>query len=114
MSLAQASPGGDFTQFDAAELRDAYRSKAVSPVELISAVLDRIQRLNGHVNAFAWLDADAALLSAKESEQRWRRGEPLSAIDGVPVTLKDLLLVQGWPTRRGSKAVDADQAWNED
>ena len=114
MSLVQASPGSDLALFDAGALSDAYRSKAVSPVAVIFAVLDRIQCLNGYVNAFAWLDADAALLSAKESERRWYRGEPLSVIDGVPVTLKDLLLVQGWPTRRGSKAVDANQAWHED
>ncbi len=110
----QRSPDGDHTALSAAELIDAYRSKALSPVEVASAVLDRIQRLNQRVNAFAWLDADAALRSAKDSERRWQRSEPLGVVDGVPVTLKDLILAKGWPTRRGSKAFDPAQAWDED
>src|SRR5215469_8399599 len=40
--------------------------------------------------------------------------EPLSFIDGVPATIKDLVLTKGWPTLRGSRTVDASQSWNED
>lgn len=102
------------TALRADELIAAYRSKALSPVEVVSAAFERIRLLNEHVNAFAWLDADAALLSAKDSERRWQRSEPLGAVDGVPVTLKDLILAKGWPTRRGSKAIDPGQTWDED
>ena len=42
------------------------------------------------------------------------KGEPLSRIDGVPALIKDLLLVKGWPTLRGSKTVDPNQPWEQD
>jgi aspartyl-tRNA(Asn)/glutamyl-tRNA(Gln) amidotransferase subunit A len=78
------------------------------------ATLDRIEQFNPHVNAFALLDPEFALATARESEQRWQRGEPLGRVDGVPVALKDLVLAKGWPTLRGSRAIDPAQDWNED
>ncbi|MGZ4708027.1 MAG: amidase family protein, partial [Acidimicrobiales bacterium] len=47
-------------------------------------------------------------------EARWMRGEPKGLLDGVPVSIKDLLLTKGWPTLRGSKTVDAKGPWNDD
>jgi aspartyl-tRNA(Asn)/glutamyl-tRNA(Gln) amidotransferase subunit A len=105
---------GDVTSLTAVELVAHYRAKTLSPVDVTRAVLDRIRRLDSRVNAFAFVDADAALASAKESEERWRRDEPLGLIDGVPVALKDLILARGWPTLRGSRAVDPAQDWSED
>lgn len=58
------------------------------------------------------LDAESKLASAAESEKRWQRGEPLGLVDGVRVALKDLILARGWPTLRGSRAVDPNQDWN--
>jgi aspartyl-tRNA(Asn)/glutamyl-tRNA(Gln) amidotransferase subunit A len=52
--------------------------------------------------------------SAAASEARWRGGEPLGPLDGVPTSLKDLILTRGWPTRRGSHTVDPDQPWDVD
>src|SRR6185437_2384632 len=66
------------------------------------------------LNAFCVVDADRALRAARESEARWMRGTPVGLLDGVPVSIKDLLLTTGWPTLRGSRTVDADQTWNED
>ena len=43
-----------------------------------------------------------------------RRGAPAGLVDGVPATIKDLVLTKGWPTLRGSQAVSPDQPWNED
>ena len=105
---------GDVAFLSAVELVAHYRAKTLSPVDVTRAILDRIQRLDPHVNAFAVLDAEAALASAKQSEVRWRRGEPLGLVDGVPVALKDLILAKGWPTLRGSRAIDPAQDWNED
>ncbi len=98
----------------ATELVERYRAGALSPVEVTRAVLDRIASLNPVFNAFCVLDEEAALKNALESEQRWRRGKPLGAVDGVPTTVKDLILAKGWPTRRGSKTVDPAQKWEED
>ena len=92
----------------------AYRRRELSPVEVAQAVLQRIEQLNPHYNAFCLVDADEALRSAMRSEERWQKNEPLSFIDGVPATIKDLVLTRGWPTLRGSRTVDASQSWDED
>ena len=62
---------------------------------------DRIARLNPALNAFAVLDNRAAE-AARASETRWLAGRPLGLLDGVPCTVKDLVDVAGFPTRRGS------------
>ena len=96
------------------ELTQQYRSRELSPVEVTRAVLARIARLNPIYNAFCVLDEQAALESARQSEQRWLSGKPLGPADGVPTTIKDLILAKGWPTLRGSRTIDPNQTWNED
>jgi aspartyl-tRNA(Asn)/glutamyl-tRNA(Gln) amidotransferase subunit A len=113
-NVSDATSGADVAFLSAVELVELYRQRKLSPVEVTRAILDRIQRLEPKINAFALLDADSALASAERSEQRWYRGEPAGLIDGVPVALKDLILAKGWPTLRGSRAVDPNQEWNED
>jgi len=98
----------------ATNLLRLYRAKRASPVEATQACLSRIEALNEKLNAFCVVDADRALRAARESEGRWMRGTPAGSLDGVPVSIKDLLLTSGWPTLRGSRTVDADQTWNED
>ena len=93
----------------AEELLSLYASRTLSPVEALKAVTERIARLNPFVNAFAALNS-RALTQAGESEARWAVGRPLGPLDGVPVTIKDLLNVSGLPTRRGSKLSDAAPA----
>ncbi len=91
----------------AAELRRLYARGALSPIEALQAVLERVARLNPRVNAFAVLNP-RALDAAGESEQRWRSGHPLSPLDGVPCTVKDLVDLAGFPTRRGSRTTSAE------
>jgi aspartyl-tRNA(Asn)/glutamyl-tRNA(Gln) amidotransferase subunit A len=98
----------------ATELLNLYRSKELSPVEVTRAVLERIDRLNPLLNAFCLVDADAAMALARESEARWMKGAPLGALDGVPVSIKDVFLTRGWPTLRGSKTIDRKGPWLED
>jgi aspartyl-tRNA(Asn)/glutamyl-tRNA(Gln) amidotransferase subunit A len=83
-------------------LAAAYARGELSPVEALQAVLERVARLNPQLNAFAVLDPQA-LRAAGESAARWRAGRPLGPLDGVPVTIKDLIDVAGFPTRRGSR-----------
>jgi len=103
----------DLLTLSAAELLHLYRAKRTSPVEVARAALQRIDKLNPVLNAFCFVAPDA-LAAAKESEARWMKGEPRGALDGVPVTVKDLLLTKGWPTMRGSKTVDPKGPWNDD
>ena len=104
----------EIARLTAVELGEAYRSKALSPVEATRAALDQIERFNGAVNAFCLIDAGRALRDAKASEDRFARGEPLGPLDGVTATIKDLLLSEGWPTLRGSRTIARDQPWTED
>ena len=98
----------------AVDLLAQYRAKKLSPVEATRSALARIDRLNPRFNAFRLVDEAAALASARASEARWMKGEPIGLVDGVPATVKDLLITKGWSTLRGSKAVEPNQAWDED
>lgn len=98
----------------ATELVAAYRDGELSPVEATRDVLERIERLDPEVNAFCLVDAERALASASESEQRWQAGEPTGIVDGVPTSIKDIFLTAGWPTLRGSKTISPDQQWQTD
>jgi aspartyl-tRNA(Asn)/glutamyl-tRNA(Gln) amidotransferase subunit A len=78
-----------------------YESGRLSPVEALQAVTSRIDRFNPLLNAFAVLD-ERAIEAARASETRWRAGRPIGLLDGVPCTVKDLVDVARFPTRRGS------------
>jgi len=106
--------GDDIVWLGAAELLAAYRAGNLSPVEATRAVIDRAAKLNPVLNAFCLIDPESALESARASETRWRRNEPLGLLDGVPVSVKDIILTRGWPTLRGSRTVDPNQRWDED
>lgn len=87
----------------ATEMLELFRSGALSPVEATRATLDAIERHDGDLNAFCLVDQEGALAAARDSEARWRAGEPRGRLDGVPTTVKDVVIAKGWPTRRGSR-----------
>lgn len=62
------------------------------------------------INAFCRVDAKEALAAARAAEKRWRKKKPLSPIDGVPVSIKELVRVKGWPASMGSKLTDKSPA----
>lgn len=98
----------------ATELVAAYRAGELSPVEATQDVLHRIDQVDRQVRAFCLVDPDRALQAAKASEQRWQQGLPQGLVDGVPISIKDVYLTQGWPTLRGSKVVSPEQEWAVD
>ena len=108
----------DLTQTPANELLTLYRSGQASPVDVTQAVLKRIERVNPQINAFCLVDEQAALASARASEARWQahrqQGTPVGALEGVPASIKDLILTRGWPTLRGSRTIDPNQPWEVD
>ncbi|MDZ4868900.1 MAG: amidase family protein, partial [Alphaproteobacteria bacterium] len=93
----------DVGVWSAAETAQAFAARTLSPVEATRAALRRIVAFDGAVNAYCLIDEDGALEAARASEARWMRGAPLSAIDGVTASVKELMLAKGWPTRRASK-----------
>jgi aspartyl-tRNA(Asn)/glutamyl-tRNA(Gln) amidotransferase subunit A len=97
----------------ATALLEGYRRRTLSPVEVAAAVLKRIEALNPRLNAFN-LISERALEEAKASEARWHSGHPMGLLDGVPVSIKDIILTKCWPTLRGSKTVDPKGPWNDD
>lgn len=86
----------------AAELSVAFAAGRLSPLDVTGQLLDRISRLDPLLRAFAAVDRTGALSAAAASEARWAKGEPLSRLDGVPVSIKDSLVVAGLPCRWGS------------
>ncbi|MFI9769192.1 amidase [Streptomyces sp. NPDC052415] len=104
----------DLTGLTAVQLLDGYRAGAFSPVDATRAVLERAERIQPEVNAFVRITAEQALAQAGASAERWRRGEPAGLLDGVPVTVKDILLMRGAPTLKGSKTISERGTWDED
>lgn len=90
-----------------AALTHAFRTGARSPVELAQVALAQAEAINPLLNAFLTIDHDGALAAARASEARWRAGTPLSPIDGIPTTLKDIVWVKDWSVRYGSATTPA-------
>jgi len=109
-----AEPSAPLELVPATELLERFRRRAVSPVEVVDAVLATIDRADSELNAFCLVDPEQARAAARASEGRWERGGPCGLLDGVPVAIKDLLLTRGWPTLRGSLAIDPEQSWDDD
>ena len=98
-------PATDPALLSAEDMLALYARRSLSPVEVLQAVTERVARLNPGLNAFAVMNP-RALEAAGESEARWRVGRPLGLLDGVPCTVKDLVDLAGFPTRRGSRTSD--------
>jgi aspartyl-tRNA(Asn)/glutamyl-tRNA(Gln) amidotransferase subunit A len=98
----------DIALLSATELTGLYRTRALSPVEAVKAAIALIERLNGAVNAYCHLDPEGALAAAEASQARWLAGAPCGVVDGIPVGVKDNILVAGMPARFGSRLTGAD------
>jgi len=101
-------------QLTAVQLLQHFRDKSLSPVEVTEDALLRIERYNPVVNAYCHVDPRGALDAARASEQRWFKGDPCGALDGVPASIKDLTLTAGMPTRKGSRTSSAEGPWDVD
>ncbi|WP_340561311.1 amidase [Streptomyces sp. GSL17-111] len=104
----------DLTALTAGRLVAGYAAGDFSPVEVTRAALERAEGVDPRVNAFVRIDGDTALEQARASAERWRRGAPAGLVDGVPVTVKDILLQRGAPTYKGSWTISDAGPWEED
>jgi aspartyl-tRNA(Asn)/glutamyl-tRNA(Gln) amidotransferase subunit A len=91
-------------RLSAAQLASAFAGRQLSPVEVARQALARIERREARINAMYRIDGEGALAAARASEARWRAGRPLSALDGVPVTLKENIATRGDPSPIGTRA----------
>lgn len=85
------------------ELAPLVRKKKVSPVELLEAILARIETLNPRLNAYITVTADSARAEAKSAEREIARGRWRGPLHGIPISLKDNIATQGIRTTAGSK-----------
>src|SRR5215472_5720547 len=85
------------------QLTAGFSSGRFTPLEVAQATLARAEQVQERFNAFSLIDVDGALAMAKESTARWRSGTPLSSVDGVPTTIKDIVWVKDWAVRYGSR-----------
>ena len=104
----------DIPYLYAHQLVHAYRCGELTPVEVALATLERAHSLEPSLSAFQLIDDEATLAAARASAVRWASGEPWGRLDGVPVSIEDIVLTKGWPTLCGSKVVDASGRWDED
>ena len=83
----------------------AYNTLSLSPTEVLSSTLENMKNLR-YLNAFNWdvrNNSDEIMRMAAKSEERYKQGKPLSAIDGIPISFKDNYLVKNMPSTAGSK-----------
>ena len=93
----------DLAFMSVADLSGAIRTKRVSPVEVVGAVLDRIERLNPRLNAYCLVTGESARQEAREAEAAVMRGDPLPPLHGVPISVKDIVITRGVRTTFGSR-----------
>ncbi len=87
----------------AVELAQRIRARELSPVELVEAVLARIEAVNPKIQAYCTVAADQARAAAQAAEARVARGEPLGPLHGIPISIKDLTATAGIRTTFGSR-----------
>jgi Asp-tRNA(Asn)/Glu-tRNA(Gln) amidotransferase A subunit family amidase len=87
----------------AMELKEAYDSGTLSPVEVLEDILERIKRYNPELNAIITLTEASALTAARKAEKDIKDGRKVGPLAGVPVTIKDMIFTKGIRTTFGSK-----------
>ena len=100
----------DLADQTALELAKLYRDGRAQPGQTAEACLGRIGRDDGVVNAFCIVDEKDVRAQAARSEERWWRELPMGQLEGVPVAVKDVFDMRGWPNRKGSRATSAEPA----
>ena len=93
----------DLWTLPATELSRRYRDREATPLEVLDAVLGRLDEVNGELNAVVTLDRDGAVAAARASGERWRHGKAAGPLDGVPITVKDNIPVAGLRSTWGSR-----------
>jgi len=94
----------DFWRMSAVELLDGYARRAFTPIEVTSALLDRIAEKDGPLRAYLAVDRDGAMAAARRAEAAWSQPGERPLLCGVPVNVKDTIEMAGMPTTYGSLA----------
>jgi len=84
------------------EASQALRRGEITPLDLVQTCLDRIHRYDAQVRAWVLVDEAGARQAAGEAEREWKAGIDRGPLHGIPVGIKDIFDMAGWPTRAGS------------
>src|SRR5260221_14400782 len=87
----------------ATDLLAAYKSKKLSPVEAVDAVIARIEAWEPRLKGLYAPDFGEARKQAQAAEKRWQQGKPQGALDGVPITIKENIPTKGLPVPLGTE-----------
>lgn len=103
-------------ELSARELHAGYEARTFSPEEVVTAIFERINALEPSLNAFISQTRESALEQARDAARAWRLrdGKQLPPLLGIPITLKDLVDVQGVPTTMGSLITDRRPARSDE
>ena len=96
-------PGNELCYLSIREASQLLRRRKISTVELLNAVLERIDRLNPELNAFITIAAERALADAQRAQREIARGKNRGPLHGIPLLIKDNIETQGIRTTAGSK-----------
>ena len=95
------------------DARAAFADGSDTPIAYLERCLEVVAAREPVVKAFASLNEETARAAAEASTKRWKEGNPLSAIDGMPVGIKDLLETKDMPTQMGCAAFDGNFPKND-
>jgi aspartyl-tRNA(Asn)/glutamyl-tRNA(Gln) amidotransferase subunit A len=98
-------PNSELCALGVCDLARLYRERSVSPVEIVRATLDRIERLNPELNAYIAVLSDSAVAAARAAEAQLAAGIDLGPLHGVPVSVKDIIAVKGTRTTAASRVL---------
>ena len=89
-------------KLSAVDLLSMYKTRETNPLEVSLDIIKQLENKNSQFNAFVCFDKEKILQQAKLSSERWSSGKVKGILDGVPISIKDLLVTKDYPTRRGS------------
>ena len=92
----------------------AFGQGRLTPEQATESALARIKATEPTLNAFQIIDEAGAREAAAASARRWAEGRPLGPMDGIPLSIKDIVATKGWPTLSGSRTVDTNGPWDTD
>ena len=98
--------GQEIWWMSAVDLARAIRERRLSAVEVVIALLERIEVINPKINAYVTLTADLAIGAAREAEDAVMKGKELGPLHGIPVSIKDMVFTKGVRTTMGSKLLE--------
>lgn len=93
-------------KLSASEIRNKFISGELSASEIVDSIFERIEKVENKVNSFVSLRKERALLEAQSLDEKRKNGEKLGALAGVPVAIKDNMLMNGEGSTACSKILE--------